>query len=68
MTKEEQIDNARSNCCVVCGSREVEYGSFDPDGSVAIQMAECHDCGSEWSEVFAIKDVVIHKQGTPEQA
>jgi hypothetical protein len=40
--------------CPVCGSDDVSADDWEFDGSQSWQSVSCHDCGSYWSDVFAL--------------
>lgn len=41
--------------CPHCGSDNIEgYGGADFDGNYCTKSVKCHDCDSEWNDVFEL--------------
>ncbi len=47
-----------SHRCLNCDSDNIEGGSVNVDAGGAIQDIYCNDCGSSWSDLYKLDDVV----------
>ena len=48
-----------------CGSRDIEAGTIQADGSTAWSSVKCNDCGATWRDVYSLKGHEALK--TPQQ-
>ena len=46
--------SAISSHCPVCGSHEIEGGSFDVTARFAAQEVSCLVCGAEWEDLYEL--------------
>jgi transcription elongation factor Elf1 len=49
---------SKSHCCLNCGSSDIEGGSIQVDAGGAIQDISCTVCGSTWTDLYKLDDVV----------
>jgi hypothetical protein len=50
-----------ADICPECGSPEIEGGFVEIEGNNSIQDCSCVACGARYHLVFALVDVVLHK-------
>lgn len=58
-TKKRHYLNIHGVRCPLCGSDSIEGGSVDANGSTAWQYCSCGECGTEWNDVYHLKEVEI---------
>lgn len=59
MTQAQFMANALNGGCPVCGSDDIEGGSFDVDGAEASQEVSCKDCHAGWVESYSLSSYFI---------
>ena len=40
--------------CVACGSKNIEGGPMEMDGTSAWCVVDCNDCGASWKDVYKL--------------
>jgi formate dehydrogenase maturation protein FdhE len=53
ISNEEYVSKS-GNVCPLCGSRNIESESIEADGTVAWAFTKCHDCESEWNDLYKL--------------
>lgn len=43
-----------ANRCPACGSRDIEGGFVEIDGTHACQHCRCAECGAGWTDVYDV--------------
>lgn len=54
--KQKYVKSAGARC-PYCNSDDIEAGKLEADGSSAWCGVECHSCGKEWSDVYALTTI-----------
>ena len=55
---EDEADIYLGEECPNCGSRDIEGGPIDVEGTGAVQEMKCLDCGSSWEDVYSLDKYV----------
>lgn len=54
MTDKEYVEHSGTRCPYCKGDNVRTRGELQADGSSGWQAAVCEDCGSEWSDLWAL--------------
>ena len=57
MTDEEYVKNNPGGYCPVCNGGDTEGGPVEIDGPTCWSHVECHECGSEWNDLYTLSGI-----------
>lgn len=52
LTDEEYVATYGGGVCPLCRSDQIEGGSVDIDGTLALQKVCCLDCNANWVDIY----------------
>ncbi len=52
--RRKEYINAGGTFCINCGSGNISAGRIESEGREAWGQVVCHDCGSQWNDIFRL--------------